>query len=132
MTPRITIRRLAGLVAGTAIAAGLMASGPARAQDDILVGLVVKTEANPFFAKMREGASQKAAELGVKFQSFAGKYDGDHDAQVTAVENLISAGASGILITASRRPGEIIIGSLTAIVRACVLPGRRVSSLRHA
>ncbi|RIY03304.1 sugar ABC transporter substrate-binding protein [Aureimonas flava] len=101
MTSRSTIHRLAGLVAGTAIAACLLASAPARAQEDVLVGLVVKTEANPFFAKMREGASQKAAELGVKFQSFAGKYDGDHDSQVTAVENLISAGASGILIAAS-------------------------------
>ncbi len=101
MTSRTTIRRLAGLVAGSAMAACLMASAPASAQDKVLIGLVTKTEANPFFAKMREGASEKAKELGVEFQSFAGKFDGDHDSQVTAVENLISAGASGILIVAS-------------------------------
>lgn len=74
----------------------------AQAQDsDILVGLITKTDTNPFFAKMREGAAAKAEELGVEFQAFAGKYDGDNDTQVTAIENLISAGAAGILITAS-------------------------------
>ncbi len=70
---RSTVHRLAGLVAGTAIAACLMASAPARAQDDILIGLVTKTEANPFFAKMRQGASEKAAELGVKFPELRGQ-----------------------------------------------------------
>ena len=50
---------------------------------------------------MREGAQAKADELGVKFQAFAGKFDGDNDSQVAAVENLISAGAKGILITPS-------------------------------
>ncbi len=34
-------------------------------------------------------------------QTFAGKYDGDNDSQVAAVESLISAGAKGILITPS-------------------------------
>ena len=94
--------RLAALLSGAALLGLAAGSLPAHAQSgDILVGLVVKTEANPFFAKMREGASEKAKELGVKFQSFAGKFDGDNDSQVTAIENLISAGASGILLTAS-------------------------------
>ena len=50
---------------------------------------------------MKEGAEAKAKELGVKLQSFAGKYDGDNDSQVAAIESLISAGAKGILITPS-------------------------------
>ena len=50
---------------------------------------------------MKEGAEAKAKELGVKLQSFAGKFDGDNDTQVAAIENLISAGAKGILITPS-------------------------------
>ena len=66
-----------------------------------LVGLITKTNNNPFFAKMKVGAEEKAKELGVKFQSFAGKYDGDNDGQVAAIELLISAGAKGILITPS-------------------------------
>ncbi len=36
-------------------------SQPAKAQDDeVIVGLITKTESNPFFVKMKEGA-QKAA-----------------------------------------------------------------------
>jgi len=81
-------------------ATAMLAGAPAMA-DDVLVGLVTKTDNNPFFVKMREGAQAKADELGVKFQAFAGKFDGDNDGQVAAVENLISAGAKGILITPS-------------------------------
>ena len=86
------------LAAASAIA--VLAGAPAMA-DEVLVGLITKTDNNPFFVKMREGAQAKADELGVKFQAFAGKFDGDNDGQVAAVENLISAGAKGILITPS-------------------------------
>jgi len=84
-----------------AAAAILVTAGTAANAEDILVGLITKTDNNPFFVKMREGAAAKAKELGVTFQSFAGKFDGDNDTQVAAVENLISAGAKGILITPS-------------------------------
>ena len=63
------------------------------------VGLITKTETNPFFVKMKEGAESKASELGLDLQSFAGKKDGDNESQVAAVESLIGAGAKGILIT---------------------------------
>ena len=33
-----------------------------------IVGLITKTETNPFFVKMREGAQAKAKELGVSFE----------------------------------------------------------------
>jgi fructose transport system substrate-binding protein len=79
----------------------MLAGAPAFAQEEVLVGLITKTDNNPFFVKMREGAQAKADELGLKFQAFAGKFDGDNDGQVAAVENLISAGAKGILITPS-------------------------------
>ncbi|MBV9758724.1 MAG: sugar ABC transporter substrate-binding protein [Alphaproteobacteria bacterium] len=87
------------LAAALFVALGL-AAVPAAAQN-ILVGLITKTNNNPFFVKMREGADAKAKELGVTLQSFAGKYDGDNEAQVAAIESLISAGAKGILITPS-------------------------------
>ncbi len=73
----------------------------AMAQDKVLIGLITKTDNNPFFVKMREGANAKAEELGATLQSFAGKTDGDNDSQVAAIENLIAAGAAGILITPS-------------------------------
>ena len=37
------------------------------AQDKPIVGLITKTEGNPFFVKMREGAQAKADELGLDF-----------------------------------------------------------------
>ena len=88
------------LMLAAASAVAVLAGAPAMA-DEVLVGLITKTDNNPFFVKMREGAQAKADELGVKFQAFAGKFDGDNDGQVQAVENLISAGAKGILITPS-------------------------------
>lgn len=103
---RIATRRGLRLLSGaTLIACAAGFAMPAAAADDILIGLITKTEANPFFAKMREGAQMKADELGVKLQSLAGKFDGDHDSQVAAVENLISAGVSGILMVASDPAG---------------------------
>ena len=66
-----------------------------------LVGLVTKTDTNPFFVKMKEGAQQAASSAGATVQSFAGKQDGDNQSQVDAIENLIASGAKGILITPS-------------------------------
>lgn len=69
--------------------------------EDMIIGLITKTNTNPFFVKMKEGAEAKAKEMGIELRSFAGKVDGDNDSQVQAVENLISAGAKGIMITPS-------------------------------
>ena len=63
--------------------------------------LITKTETNPFFVKMKEGAQAKAAELGVDLKAYAGKDDGDNEGQVAAVETCIADGVKGILITPS-------------------------------
>jgi len=94
------IRRWIGASA-CALAALAVTAAPAAAADKIIVGLITKTNTNPFFAKMKEGAEAKAKELGVDFRSFAGKYDGDNTGQVDAVEQLMSAGAKAIMITPS-------------------------------
>ncbi|SNY91140.1 mannose-binding protein /fructose-binding protein /ribose-binding protein [Cohaesibacter sp. ES.047] len=80
--------------------ATLLASGGAQAED-ISACLITKTDTNPFFVKMREGASAKAKELGIELNSYAGKIDGDHETQVAAIETCIANGAKGILLTAS-------------------------------
>jgi fructose transport system substrate-binding protein len=77
-----------------------LSAGFASAQD-VSACLITKTDTNPFFVKMREGAEAKAAELGITLQAFAGQVDGDHDSQVAAVESCIASGAKGILIAAS-------------------------------
>lgn len=84
-----------------AVALGAQASAPAFAQDQPIVGLITKTETNPFFVKMREGAEAKADELGVDLVACAGKFDGDNDGQVACIENQISAGAKGFAIVPS-------------------------------
>jgi len=73
----------------------------AAAQNQPVVGLITKTETNPFFVKMKEGAAEAANAKGAKLLSGAGKTDGDNAGQVTAMENMIAAGAKTILITPS-------------------------------
>jgi fructose transport system substrate-binding protein len=103
------LRRLAAVGSVAALAPGLAAGGgdddggsaASGGGDggDIKVGLITKTETNPFFVKMKEGAQAAAQSGGADLQSFAGKKDGDNESQVAAVESLISAGAKGFMIT---------------------------------
>ena len=88
---------LTALVATTA----LSYFNSAKAESKIIVGLVTKTNVNPFFVKMREGAEAEAKKQGVELRSFAGKFDGDNQTQVEAIESLVAAGAKGILIVPS-------------------------------
>jgi fructose transport system substrate-binding protein len=71
------------------------------------VCLITKTDTNPFFVKMKEGATAKANELGMTLKSYAGKIDGDSESQVAAIETCIADGAKGILITASDTAGIV-------------------------
>jgi fructose transport system substrate-binding protein len=81
-------------------AAGAAASGaPGAAAKPIQVGLITKTETNPFFVKMREGAAKAASARGATLLTAAGKFDGDNESQLTAIENMVAAGVQGILIT---------------------------------
>src|SRR5688572_32104441 len=83
---------------------GLMlvcALSPARAQQQPVIGLITKTETNPFFVKMREGATAAANATGAKLMTAAGRFDGDNASQVTAIENMVAAGVKAILITPS-------------------------------
>ncbi len=86
-------------LAGAMVVSGL-ATGPAFAAD-ITACLITKTDTNPFFVKMKEGAQAKAAELGMTLKAYAGKVDGDNETQVAAIETCIADGAKGILITPS-------------------------------
>lgn len=84
---------------GTAALAFASIAGAASAETGAC--LITKTDTNPFFVKMKEGASAKAAELGIELNTYAGKLDGDVETQIAAVESCIAAGAKGILITPS-------------------------------
>jgi fructose transport system substrate-binding protein len=85
----------------TVLAALLASASASIAADQPVVGLITKTETNPFFVKMKEGAAAAAQAQGAKLLSGAGKTDGDNAGQVTAIENMIAGGAKTILITPS-------------------------------
>jgi fructose transport system substrate-binding protein len=94
--PRLAMALTAVLIAVPALAGCGDGGG---SSDEPIVGLITKTDTNPFFVKMKEGASKAAEDEGVALQSYAGRQDGDNEGQVQAIENLISAGAKGFLIT---------------------------------
>jgi len=97
MTTTKTLLSLVGGAAALAMTAGTASAGG----HEVGACLITKTDTNPFFVKMREGATAKADELGITLKSYAGKIDGDNEAQVAAIETCIADGAKGILITAS-------------------------------
>ena len=80
------------------------AGGPIR------IGLVTKTETNPFFVTLRNAAAARARHHGVELVALAGKFDGDNEGQVAAVENLMARGVNAILITPSN--SSAIIGAI--------------------
>jgi fructose transport system substrate-binding protein len=63
------------------------------------VSLILKTLSNPYFVSMEKDAKTEAAKDGVDLTVAAGKTDGDTQSQIAAIDNAISRGDKGILIT---------------------------------
>ncbi|UKV13771.1 sugar ABC transporter substrate-binding protein [Thalassospiraceae bacterium SW-3-3] len=93
-------KTLVGATLG-ALALGLAVAPNGAKADEIGACLITKTDINPFFVKMKEGAQAASVANGVNLSTFAGKIDGDHETQVQAIESCIASGAKGILLTAS-------------------------------
>ena len=98
--------RFLGAVSVGTLAITLAACGSGGGTDSgddpstpVKIGLVTKTDTNPFFVKLREAAKEAAAEEGAEVVALAGKFDGDNEGQVAAIENLVAQGVEGILIT---------------------------------
>nr|WP_255546501.1 substrate-binding domain-containing protein [Glaciihabitans sp. dw_435] len=95
-------RRIAAAVAVTALAGlsltACQESSPG-ADGDIGVALIVKTTTNPYFVSMEDAAKAAADKDGVSLTLAAGKQDGDATTQIQAIEDSISRGDKGILIT---------------------------------
>jgi len=83
-------------------------TGTSGATEDTEIGvsLILKTTTNPFFVAMQKGAEEAAATQGVNLTVAAGREDGDEDTQIQAIENAISRGDAGILITPSGQAVE--------------------------
>ena len=102
-----TVRRGMAIAGALVVAVAGTISAQSPATEPLLVGLVVKDLDNPFFVKMIEGAQAKADELGIQLQALAGETSADNEGQVAHIENLIAAGAKGILLTASDSKGIV-------------------------
>ncbi|MGW7237399.1 substrate-binding domain-containing protein [Streptomyces sp. NPDC054804] len=63
------------------------------------VSLILKTLTNPYFVSMEKDAKAQAAKDNVGLTVAAGNSDGDTQTQITAIDNAISRGDKGILIT---------------------------------
>jgi fructose transport system substrate-binding protein len=101
-TTRAAYQTAACCAAAALMALSACGSGSGDSGDSsgtVKVGLITKTDTNPFFVKMRQGAQRAAKADGVKLITAAGKFDEDNASQVTAIENMVAAGVKGILIT---------------------------------
>ncbi|MEU6419752.1 sugar ABC transporter substrate-binding protein [Streptomyces spiralis] len=85
----------------TACGSGSGSDSASTGSGSVKVGLITKTDTNPFFVKMKEGAEKAAKDSGAQLVTAAGKFDGDNAGQVTAMENMVASGVKGILITPS-------------------------------
>ena len=92
-------KKLGLLISAAALALSVATVSASAA--DVGACLITKNNTNPFFVKMKEGATKAAADAGVKLQAYAGVKDGDAAPQISAIENCVASGAKGILITAS-------------------------------
>jgi fructose transport system substrate-binding protein len=113
------------------LATGILATGPivvAASASDVIIALITKTDTNPFFVKMKEGAQAQAKELSAKLRSFAGRYDGDDGAQIEAIESLIAAGATGVLITPLNLIDAADASFATDTMKTGVLIGQRIKA----
>jgi fructose transport system substrate-binding protein len=78
---------------------GSTSQGNAGKNEQVGVSLILKTLSNPYFVSMEKDAKTEAAKDNVKLTVAAGKTDGDTQTQISAIDNAISRGDKGILIT---------------------------------
>jgi fructose transport system substrate-binding protein len=95
------------VLAGSAVVATVASAGSSRPEAATFkVGLITKDVTNPFFVKMKQGATAEAKKLGAELIYAAGKSSSDNAAQIAAIENMTTAGVKGILITVADAKAE--------------------------
>jgi fructose transport system substrate-binding protein len=77
----------------------LTACGDSGGSDKVGVTLILKTLSNPYFVSMEKDAKTAAKKQNVDLTVAAGKSDGDTQSQISSIDNAISRGDKGILIT---------------------------------
>jgi len=100
VTFAMTALTVPALLAGcTSTKSGSSAGGSGGSGGTVKIGLITKTDTNPYFVSMRDAAQAEAKKMGAELTAAAGTADGDNDSQVTAVQNMMASGVKAILIT---------------------------------
>jgi ABC-type sugar transport system substrate-binding protein len=86
---------LVGIAAVATVASAGTTAPAAPDQGAIKVGLITKDVTNPFFVKMRAGATSQAKKLGAQLIYAAGKNSSDNAGQITAIENMSRRASRG-------------------------------------
>ncbi len=94
------------VVVATAIVVAAASAKTSSPNATIKVGLITKDVTNPFFVKMKQGATSQAKKLGAQLVYAAGKSSSDNAGQIAAIENMTTAGVKGILITVADGKAE--------------------------
>ena len=112
---RLPARRALGftaallLLAGATTVVAVASAGTSPSStggETVKVGLITKDVTNPFFVKMKAGATAEAKKLGAELLYAAGKSSADNAGQIAAIENQVTAGVKGILITVADAKAE--------------------------
>ena len=99
VTFAVTALTVPALVTGCTSTKSGSGGGGGGGSETVKIGLITKTDSNPYFVSMRSAAQDEAKKMGAELTAAAGTADGDNDSQVTAVQNMIASGVKGILIT---------------------------------
>jgi fructose transport system substrate-binding protein len=94
------------VLAVTVVVVSAAAAKPTARSATVKVGLITKDATNPFFVKMHAGANAAAKKAGAELIYAAGKSSSDNAGQITAIENMVTAGVKGILITVADAKAE--------------------------
>jgi fructose transport system substrate-binding protein len=95
------------VLVGSVVMAAVAGATTSRRSQDISVALITKDATNPFFVKMRAGATAEAKKLGAELRYEAGRSSSDNAGQITAIENMVTAGVKGILITVADGKAQV-------------------------
>lgn len=107
------------LLLGAAACGGSQDSTGGDGTRKVTIGLVTKTETNPFFVTLRKASADAAKKHNAEFVALSGRFDGDNEGQVAAVESLIARHVRAILITPSNTTG--ILGAIAEARRQGIL-----------
>jgi fructose transport system substrate-binding protein len=105
-TGRALLAALVLVLVGSATLAAVAGATTSKGTAKIQVALITKDATNPFFVKMRQGATAQAKKLGAQLKYAAGKNSSDNASQIAAIENFTTAKVKGILITVADAKAE--------------------------